>query len=110
MAGGHRPTLSCNALGIGGASRVEEFQDGFSDPYGMFGDRRARARADTGPGGRLQTKALETMSLDPDVKLSAVRAELVRQFHPIPMARPPEEQLGRVIAAYQFSRIAAWRD
>lgn len=61
--------------------------------------------------GRLQTKALETMSLEPDVDPSTVRkryAELVKQLHPDANGgdRSSEEQLGRVIASYQILKSA----
>lgn len=109
---GHRPTWgwrNTHSASAKASKASKDFQDGFSDQNGMFGDRKEPERkTDDSPRmGRLQTKALETMSLDPDVKPAVVRkryAELVRQFHPDSNGgdRSSEEQLGRVIAAYQI--------
>ena len=116
---GHRPTWKFthrSSASAKAANASKDFRDGFSDPFGMFGDKRDRERDQAAPKeerrlGRLQEKALETMSLDPDVDGSTVRkryAELVKRFHPDANGgdRSSEEQLGRVIAAYQILKNA----
>ena len=113
---GHRPTWGWrNTHGPSAASTraAKDFNEGFEDTYNLFGDKRqATPEAPREKSlGRLQTKALETMSLDPDVEPSVVRkryAELVKQFHPDANGgdRSSEEQLGRVIAAYQILKNA----
>jgi len=113
---GHRPTWSFNntksaSARAGRASK--DFGDGFNDPFNLFGDRRdpKDKPAEERRLGRLLEKALETMSLDPDVDPTTVRkryAELVKSFHPDANGgdRSSEEQLGRVIAAYQILKNA----
>ncbi|MHA6287431.1 J domain-containing protein [Maricaulis sp. CAU 1757] len=109
---GHRPTWgwkSTHSASARASRASKDFSEGFSDPYGMFGDRSEPHRDDPKQKsmGRLQTKALETMGLTEDAESSKVRrryAELVKRFHPDANGgdRSSEEQLGRVIAAYQI--------
>ncbi len=113
---GHRPTWgwkNTHSASAKAARASRDFADGFNDPYGMFGDRKDphKEAPREKSMGRLQTKALETMSLEPDVDPSTVRkryAELVKQLHPDANGRDrsSEEQLGRVIASYQILKIA----
>lgn len=113
---GHRPTWSwrnTHSASSKAQRASRDFADGFTDPFGMFGDRRDPHKE--GPReksmGRLQSKALETMGLEVDVEPAKVRrryAELVKRFHPDANGgdRSSEEQLGRVIAAYQILKNA----
>ena len=120
---GHRPTWSF-AAGSSARRRADraakDFADGFFDPFSLFGDRpppgaeRARkktAENETATMGRLQTRALETLRLDPDATKVEVRkayAELVRTYHPDSNGgdRSMEEQLQRVVEAYQILKNA----
>jgi hypothetical protein len=113
---GHRPTWGWKNTHGGSAktSKAEkDLEGGFTDAYGGSGDKRSTHK--DGPReqqiGRLQSKALEVMGLSVDTNPSAVRkryAQLVRSFHPDANAgdRSNEEQLGRVIAAYQILKNA----
>lgn len=120
---GHRPTWNF-AAGSGTRKRAERaaknFQDGFVDPFSLFGDRappgaeRAResAKADPEPTlGRLHQRALETLRLERTATRGEVRkryAELVRAYHPDSNGgdRSMEEQLQRVVASYQILKNA----
>lgn len=119
---GHRPTWSFSA-GSSARKRAEQasksFEDGFFDPFSLFGDRpppgqeRAQREAEdpTAGLGRLTKRALETLSLDPDADRAAVRkryAELVRTYHPDSNGgdRSMEEQLQKVVEAYQILKSA----
>jgi hypothetical protein len=113
---GHRPTWgwrNTHSSSAQASKASRDFGDGFSDPYGVFGDRQ-EAHKDAPQEksmGRLQSKALETMNLAPEVKPAVVRkryAELVKRYHPDANGgdRSSEEHLGRVIAAYQILKNA----
>lgn len=113
---GHRPTWSwrnTHGANAQAAKAAKDFKQGFSDPFDLFGDRGEPAKEAPREKsmGRLQSKALETMALDADATASQVRkryAELVKRFHPDANGgdRSSEEQLGRVIAAYQILKNA----
>ncbi len=113
---GHRPTWNwrnTHSASAKASRASRDFADGFADPFGMFGDRRDphKEAPKEKSMGRLQSKALETMGLDADADSGKVRrryAELVKQFHPDANGgdRSSEEQLGRVIAAYQILKNA----
>ncbi|MCW5724159.1 MAG: J domain-containing protein [Maricaulaceae bacterium] len=111
-AHGHRPTWSFRA-NTGPAKRASkasaDFREGFSDPFGIFrGGRGARRETPRERKlGRMQEMALETMQLNATAKPEQIRkryAELVKLFHPDANGgdRSCEEQLGRVIRAYQI--------
>ncbi|MEN0654287.1 MULTISPECIES: J domain-containing protein [Hyphobacterium] len=115
---GHRPTW--NFRGNTGAHAKSarasaDFSKGFDDMLGLFGHRPANDRRnDEAPRrrfGRLQEMALETMNLTGDETKGAVKkryAELVKRYHPDANGgdRSSEEQLGRVIHAYQILKSA----
>ena len=119
---GHRPTWSF-AAGSTARKKAEraskDFQDGFEDPFSIFGDRpppgaeRAQREAEDPHAsmGRLQKRALETLSLEPDATKAQVRkryAELVRAYHPDSNGgdRSMEELLTRVVQSYQILKGA----
>ncbi len=119
---GHRPTWSF-ANGSTTRRRAEraakDFKDGFVDPFTIFGDRpppgqeRAQREAEdeTAGMGRLQKRALETLSLDANATKAEVRkryAELVRTYHPDSNGgdRSMEELLQKVVASYQILKGA----
>ena len=119
---GHRPTWDFSA-GSSARKRAEraakDFQDGFADPFSLFGDRphpgeerRARAAEDPHAGmGRMQRRAYETLNLQPGADRAEVRrryAELVRTYHPDANGgdRSMEEQLQKVVASYQILKTA----
>ena len=84
------------------------FKGGRADPFGMFGGdpaaaaaRRSRRRLT-----RLQTLALEAMSLEENATAAQIRtryAELVKRWHPDSNGgdRGAEQNLQRVLKAYQ---------
>jgi len=108
---GHRPTWTFRS------GRLDQFSAatrGFragrrSDPFGMFGNGEAAAGEPVHAHRRLtrlQTLALEAMSLDEKADAGAIRtryAELVKRWHPDSNGgdRSAEAQLQRVIKAYQ---------
>ena len=111
---GHRPTWnfrSNTGKSAKSAKASKDFKEGFDDRYGLFSDspdgKPAEAQPERRRLGRLQTMALETLGLD-DVpskgELKKRYAELVKRFHPDANGgdRSSEEQLGRVIRAYQI--------
>tara|TARA_R110002072_G_scaffold21417_1_gene76063 strand:- start:474 stop:1094 length:621 start_codon:yes stop_codon:yes gene_type:complete len=111
---GHRPTWNFRS-NTGPAAKAakasKDFKEGFADPYGIFGDRASDGKAAPEPDrprlGRLQTMALETLGVDETISKDALKkryAELVKRFHPDANGgdRSSEEQLGRVIRAYQI--------
>lgn len=111
---GHRPTWNFRS-NTGPSARAakasKDFKEGFADPYGIFGDRSADGKAKPEPErrrlGRLQTMALETLGLEDTATKDEMKkryAELVKRFHPDANGgdRSSEEQLGRVIRAYQI--------
>lgn len=119
---GHRPTWNF-AAGSTTRRRAERasknFEDGFEDPFSLFGDRpppgqeRAQREAEdeTASMGRLQKRALETLSLEPNATKAEVRkryAELVRTYHPDSNGgdRSMEELLQKVVASYQILKSA----
>ena len=113
---GHRPTWSFRS---GRLDRYSAAMRGFragsgGDPFGLFGfggdpgtvPRAARRRLT-----RLQSLALETMSLDENADAGAIRAryaELVKRWHPDSNGgdRTAEGNLQRVIKAYQTLKAA----
>lgn len=115
---GHRPTWTFrgNTGARAKAGRAtKDFRDGFADPFGLFGRRPANDRKkppeERRRTGRLQEMAFETMGLEDTATSGDVRkryAELVKRFHPDSNAgdRSSEEQLGRVIRAYQILKNA----
>ncbi|MBR9826501.1 MAG: J domain-containing protein [Alphaproteobacteria bacterium] len=113
---GHRPTWnwrSTHSTSARASKASQDFRNGFEDPYGVFGDRRDPHKEAPREQklGRLQTKALETMGLEADCDKSTVRkryAELLKRYHPDANEgdRSSEEQLGRVIAAYNILKSA----
>jgi hypothetical protein len=108
---GHRPTWTFRS------GRLDRFSAAFrgfqsgrrSDPFGMFGaadgaapEPRQQRRRLT----RLQTKALEALSLEENADSSQIRAryaELVKRWHPDSNGgdRAAEGNLQRVLQAYQ---------
>jgi hypothetical protein len=115
---GQRPTWNF-ASGSNSRRRAQraskDFKDGFFDPFSMFneqpppGQKRAKTKPVDGTEGmgRLQKRALETLSLDPTATRSEVRkryAELVRTYHPDSNGgdRSMEELLQKVVASYQI--------
>ena len=119
---GHRPTWSFSA---GGNSRKraerasKDFQDGFEDPFSLFGERPPPGSERAKPEiqdkfanmGRLQKRAYETLSLEPDASKADVRkryAELLRAYHPDSNGgdRSMEELLQKVVEAYQILKSA----
>lgn len=114
---GHRPTWNFR-FNTGKTTKAQraskDFRDGFTDPFGLFGDR---PEGDPTPEqhrkqfGKLQAAALETLNLDGHESKSVVKkryAEMVKRFHPDANGgdRSSEEQLGRVIHAYQILKNA----
>lgn len=108
---GHRQTWGWKKTHGGGRKATDAEQnmgEEFSDIYGRNGRKGDGKEAPREQSmGRLQRKALETMNLGADATSSKIRkryAELVRRFHPDANDgdRSSEEQLGRVIAAYQI--------
>lgn len=106
---GHRPTWTFRN---GRLDRFSSAMRGFragraSDPFGMFGGQPQPAPAQTRRRlTRLQTLALEAMSLDENagaVEIRARYAELVKRWHPDSNGgdRGAEENLQRVLNAYQ---------
>jgi hypothetical protein len=113
---GHRPTWSFRS---GRLDRYSAAMRGFragrgGDPFGLFGfggepanaPRTARRRLT-----RLQTLALEAMSLDENADAAAIRAryaELVKRWHPDSNGgdRGAEANLQRVLKAYQTLKAA----
>ncbi|MBX9746278.1 MAG: J domain-containing protein [Hyphomonadaceae bacterium] len=108
---GHRPTWTFRG---GRGDRLSAAMRGYqagrrSDPFGMFGNGAAKA----GPApssrrrlSRLQSMALEAMSLDENADAGAIRAryaELVKRWHPDSNGgdRGAEANLQRVLKAYQ---------
>lgn len=119
---GHRPTWSF-AAGSTARKKAEraskDFADGFEDPFSIFGDRpppgqerRQREAEDPHAAmGRLQKRALETLSLEPGATKAQVRkryAELVRAYHPDSNGgdRSMEELLTKVVQSYQILKGA----
>lgn len=114
---GHRPTWNFRSntgkrAKAGKASR--DFRDGFTDPYNLFGKR---PEGDVPPEerrkryGKLQSMALETLNLDGSESKAIIKkryAQMVKRFHPDANGgdRSSEEQLGRVIHAYQILKNA----
>ncbi|WP_421790589.1 J domain-containing protein [Hyphobacterium sp.] len=114
---GHRPTWNFRG-NTGRQSRAQkaskDFREGFADPFGLFGKR---PDGDPNPEprrrqfGKLQAAALETLQLDGTESKGQVKkryAEMVKRFHPDANGgdRSSEEQLGRVIHAYQILKNA----
>lgn len=108
---GHRPTWTFRSGRLDKySSAMRGFRGGAnSDPFAMFG---IDGEAANGPVKqrrrltRLQTLALEAMSLEENATAPDIRtryAELVKRWHPDSNGgdRGPEEQLQRVIKAYQ---------
>lgn len=108
---GHRPTWTFRGGRLDKfSSAMRGFQAGRrGDPFGMFGgdpaqaqpQQRARRRLT-----RLQTMALEAMSLEENADADAIRAryaELVKRWHPDSNGgdRSAEASLQRVLKAYQ---------
>jgi hypothetical protein len=108
---GHRPTWTFRG---GRGDRLSAAMRGFqagrkTDPFGMFGNGAATG----GPAPkarrrltRLQTLALEAMSLEESADASQIRiryAELVKRWHPDSNGgdRGAEANLQRVLQAYQ---------
>lgn len=114
---GHRPTWNfrSNTGKTRAAHRASKnYRDGFADPFGLFGER---PQGDPAPEpnrrrfGKLQAAALETLQLDGSESKGVVKkryAEMVKRFHPDANGgdRSSEEQLGRVIHAYQILKNA----
>lgn len=108
---GHRPTWSFRA---GRADQLSSAGKGLrggrrADPFGMFGNGEPAVDGAARPSRRLtrlQTLALEVMSLDEKAGAAEIRtryAELVKRWHPDSNGgdRSAEAQLQRVIKAYQ---------
>lgn len=106
---GHRPTWTFRG---GRLDRFSAAMRGFragrrSDPFGMFGGEPEPAPAQTRRRlTRLQSLALEAMSLDENagaVEIRARYAELVKRWHPDSNGgdRGAEANLQRVLQAYQ---------
>jgi hypothetical protein len=106
---GHRPTWTFRS---GRLDRYSAALRGFSagrglDPFGMFGaGEPAAARVQRRRLTRLQSLALEAMSLDENanaVEIRARYAELVKRWHPDSNGgdRGAEANLQRVLHAYQ---------
>jgi len=107
---GHRPTWTFRSGRLDQHTAAQRSARGGrrSDPFGMFGNGEA-APEDARPKRRLtrlQTLALEAMSLDEKAGSADIRtryAELVKRWHPDSNGgdRSAEAQLQRVIKAYQ---------
>ncbi|MGQ0533913.1 MAG: J domain-containing protein [Caulobacteraceae bacterium] len=106
---GHRPTWTFRS---GRLDRFSAAMRGFrggraADPFGMFGGGPANAPAQTRRRlTRLQTLALEAMSLEENASGAQIRAryaELVKRWHPDANGgdRGAEQNLQRVLKAYQ---------
>ncbi len=108
---GHRPTWTFRG---GRGDRLSAAMRGFqagrrSDPFGMFGDGPRDASEAARPRRRLtrlQSLAMEALSLDENAEAGQIRAryaELVKRWHPDSNGgdRGAEEHLQRVLNAYQ---------
>ena len=113
---GHRPTWSFRN---GRLDRYSAAMRGFragraADPFAMFGfggDQGRAPRSTRRRLTRLQSLALETMSLDENADGAAIRAryaELVKRWHPDANGgdRGAEANLQRVLKAYQTLKAA----
>lgn len=113
---GHRPTWTFRSGRLDKHSAaMRGFKAGQSyDPLGVFGSGEAAAKPAAAPRRRLtrlQILAFEIMQLDENANAAAVRAkyaELVKRWHPDSNGgdRSAEEQLQRVIKAYQALKSA----
>jgi len=108
---GHRPTWTFRS---GRLDRHSSAMKGFragraNDPFSMFGTEGEAVKGAAAPRRRLtrlQTLALEVMSLEENATAPDIRtryAELVKRWHPDSNGgdRSAEEHLQRVIKAYQ---------
>lgn len=106
---GHRPTWTFRS---GRLDRFSSAMRGFkggrrTDPFGMFGGEPAAAPAQARRRlTRLQTLALDAMSLEENATAAQIRAkyaELVKRWHPDSNGgdRGAEQNLQKVIKAYQ---------
>ncbi len=121
---GHRPTWNFSR-GSGSRKRAErasvDWQEAFFDPYKLFGDRPPPNRERFGANaedarrrprpGRLQSRALETLGLEPGVEKAEVRkrySEMLKRYHPDSNGgdRAFEDRLQKVVAAYQILKQA----
>ena len=112
---GHRPTWNFRS---GRLDRFSAAMRGFrtrgADPFAMFGfggDPGKAPRSSRRRLTRLQSLALEAMSLDDNADATAIRAkyaELVKRWHPDANGgdRGAEANLQRVIKAYQTLKAA----
>jgi hypothetical protein len=114
---GHRPTWTFRSGRLDKHSAaMRGFRAGQSyDPFGMFGDAGAQRTAPAAEPRRrltrLQTLAFEALALDEGADSATIRAkyaELVKRWHPDSNGgdRGAEEQLQRVIKAYQVLKSA----
>ena len=124
---GHRPTWQFKASRMSreAAAFAARFGSGaagkgagaYADAFGMFGagaSGQAQARAAAPAGrtlGRLESRALAELDLEPGSDGPAIRArytELVKRFHPDANGgdRALEDKLQRVIRAYKTLRAA----
>ncbi|MDE2578062.1 MAG: DnaJ domain-containing protein [Hyphomicrobiales bacterium] len=108
---GHRPTW---AMGVNRAGKnFREDPAAFRDPFGMFGGRTPRPRAEDKPSpyGIAARKALTALGLDESADGPAIKArykELVRRLHPDVNDgdRSGEDKLREIIRAYNYLRTA----
>jgi hypothetical protein len=106
---GHRPTWTFRSGRLDRfSSAMRGFRTGQStDPFGMFGGGPSAAPEQTRRRlTRLQSLALEAMSLDENAAAADIRvryAELVKRWHPDANGgdRSAEQSLQRVLLAYQ---------
>lgn len=88
--------------------------DGVGDAYGFLGDDDSRPEPRRRHVPKLQKKALETLHLDEQATMDAVRQrykDLVKRFHPDANGgdRGAEDRLREVINAYRTLRAANFR-
>lgn len=123
---GHRPTWKMGSGGTGGGEFEARVAPDFAkqrsgragyykrirDPYNLFGDAAAKARAAQPRKVRtLEAKALETLGLEHNATGEAIKArykELVKRHHPDANGgdRGSEERLGEVLQAYRVLKQA----
>lgn len=112
---GHRPTWTFRSGRLDRfSSAMRGFRPGRGDPFGMFGATGEAAGPDVAPRRRLtrlQSKALEALSLEENADSAQIRAryaELVKRWHPDSNGgdRGAEDNLQRVIRAYQALKAA----
>jgi hypothetical protein len=108
---GHRPTWSFRSGRLDRFSGALRGRGRRSDPFGFFTHDESAPAAPRRRLTRLQSLALEALSLDERADAPAIRtryAELVKRWHPDSNGgdRSAEQSLQRVIKAYQTLKAA----